>query len=126
MKIEHVAWNVADPASIAEWYVRHLGFRLVRKLAGPTFTHFIADEAGMMVEIYRNPPGKVPDYASMDPLLLHLAFISEDPSADKERLVAAGASVADEQRMDDGTHLVMLRDPWGFSIQFCKRGTPMF
>jgi catechol 2,3-dioxygenase-like lactoylglutathione lyase family enzyme len=25
----------------------------------------------------------------------------------------------------DGSHLKMLKDPWGFSIQLCKRGQPM-
>jgi glyoxylase I family protein len=37
----------------------------------------------------------------------------------------AGASLADEIRLADGSHLVMLRDPWGLAIQLCKRGTPM-
>ena len=79
----------------------------------------------MLVEIYRNPPDAVPRYAEMHPLVLHLAFVSADPEADKAALVAAGAVLVQEVRPDDRTHLVMLRDPWGLAIQLCKRGTPM-
>jgi hypothetical protein len=78
-----------------------------------------------LLEIYNNPPDQVPPYAEMDPLLLHVAFISEDPGADKLALLAAGATLVDEQRFEDGSHLVMMRDPWGLAIQLCKRGVPM-
>ena len=32
MKIEHIALQVADPAAMADWYVKHLGF-CVRRAA---------------------------------------------------------------------------------------------
>ena len=34
MNIEHVAFNVPDPAAAAEWYARHLGMRVVRRVPG--------------------------------------------------------------------------------------------
>ncbi|MBA9076362.1 VOC family protein [Rufibacter quisquiliarum] len=61
----------------------------------------------------------------MNPLLVHLAFVSENPTADKERLCLAGATCVSDQTLDDGSHLVMLRDPWGLALQLCKRGRPM-
>lgn len=78
-----------------------------------------------MVEIYNNPPDQVPDYAAMNPLLLHLAFVSEDPKADQARLEAAGAKFVEAVTPPDGSLLIMMRDPWGFAIQLCRRGTPM-
>ena len=33
--VEHVAWQVQDPAAVSEWYVKHLGFRVVRKERKP-------------------------------------------------------------------------------------------
>lgn len=78
-----------------------------------------------MLEIYHNPPGEVPDYAAMNPLLLHLAFVSQSPADDSTRLIAAGASWVDEIKLPDGTHLVMLRDPWGLALQLCKRAVPL-
>lgn len=126
MKIEHFAFNVEDPVGMSQWYVTHLGMNIVRMDKNPPFTTFLADGSGqVMIEFYNNPADAVPDYRNMDPLIVHLAFVSEDPSVDKERLIEAGAQLADEIHLDDGSHLLMLRDPWGFPIQFCKRGTPM-
>ena len=126
MNVEHFALNVADPAAMAAWYEQHLGCRIVRHGGPPAHAHFVADTGGnVMLEIYRNPPDQVPDYRAMIPLLLHVAFVSEDPAADKARLLAAGASPAEEARLPDGSHIVTLRDPWGLCIQLCKRGTPL-
>ncbi|MEX1136503.1 MAG: VOC family protein, partial [Balneolales bacterium] len=68
---------------------------------------------------------QVPDYKKMDPLVLHLAFVSEDPVKDKERLLKGGATLVSDERLKDGSHLVMLRDPWGLALQLCNRNTPM-
>jgi len=126
MKIEHFAINVADPVAMANWYVSHMGLVIVRKSDGNTLTHFLGDDSGqVMVEIYNNPPDQVPDYASMNPLLLHLAFVCNNPEQKRSELEAVGASFAEEVRIKDGSHLVMMRDPWGLAIQLCKRGVPM-
>lgn len=126
MKIEHIAFNVADPVAVAAWYSLHLGLEIVRHSPVPHQAHFLADDAGETVlEIYCNPPDQVPDYASMNPLLFHLAFISNSPSDDAARLIAVGASMVEELHLPDGGHLVMLRDPWGVALQLCKRAAPL-
>jgi glyoxylase I family protein len=126
LQIEHVALNVVDPVAIADWYVAHLGMRIVRRVEGPPHTRFVADSAGRTVlELYRNDAARIPDYASMDPLELHLAFDSADPDADRAALVAAGATAHSETRLPDGSRLVMLRDPWGLGLQLCDRITPL-
>ena len=125
-KLEHVAFNVSDPVAIAAWYERHLGLKIVRRLPTPHETHFLADSSGnVMLEIYNNPPEQVPDYAKMNPLQFHLAFVSSDPEEDRNALEAGGASFVEEVSMADGTRLVMMRDPWGVSLKLCKRAVPM-
>jgi len=125
-KLEHVAINVANPAAVAAWYRANLGLEIVREAPGPHHTHFLADSSGnVMLEIYNNPPNQVPDYFQMNPLLLHLAFVSEDPETDKAALLEAGAHLVEEVRPTDGSVLLMLRDPWGLPIQLCKRTNPM-
>jgi glyoxylase I family protein len=121
MKIEHIAFNVADPVAMAAWYGEHFGLRIVRHIPHPAQTHFLADTDSTVIEIYCNPPDAVPDYRNRDPLLFHLAFVSADPIADTQRLVAAGAVLVNELHQPDGSHLVMLRDPWGVPLQLCKR-----
>jgi catechol 2,3-dioxygenase-like lactoylglutathione lyase family enzyme len=125
MKLEHIAFNVADPVAVADWYSRHCGLRIVRHIPLPAQTHFLADSDATVLEIYCNPPDQIPDYRNMNPLLFHLALASSDPAADKERLVAAGAAYIDEARLPDGSQLIMLRDPWGLALQLCKRATPL-
>lgn len=126
MRIEHIAFNVANPVAVAAWYCKNLGMAVARHLPSPTQTHFLADSAGRTVlEIYHNPPDQVPDYAAMDPLLFHLAFCSDSPSQDSARLTTAGAVQVDEIRLPDGSHLVMMRDPWGLALQLCKRAVPL-
>ncbi len=126
MKLEHLALNVIDPVAMAAWYVEHFGMKTVRQKSDAPYTHFLADSTGMiLLEIYNNPPDQVPSYADMDPLVLHIAFVSTNPETDKVALLAAGAILVEELRFDDGSHLVMLRDPWGLAIQLCKRGVPM-
>lgn len=122
MKIEHFAIQVSEPAAMAAWYVEHLGMTLVRQLDQPPYIHFLADDSGqVMIEIYQNDAAPVPDYRSQSPLIVHLAFVSEDPKGDKLRLQKAGAREDSDDITPSGDHLIMLRDPWGFSIQLCKR-----
>ena len=125
MKLEHVALNVADPVGMAAWYCEHCGLRVVRHSPGPAQMHFLADSDSSVLEIYCNPPGSVPNYRAMDPLILHLALASADPIADSQRLSAAGAEVVSETRLDDGSLLIMMRDPWGLALQLCKRAVPL-
>ncbi len=127
MRIEHIAYPVEDPADVAAWYVKHLGFEIKRAHGEGARAHFLADSSGqVMIEIYNNPRVDVPNYPTMDPLLLHVAFASEDPAGDRDRLVEAGCTVFEEiAGGPDDDHLVMLRDPWGLPIQLCRRARPM-
>lgn len=127
MKIEHFAFQAKDPVAVAQWYVANLGCLLKRSSGAPTHTHFLADSAGsVMIEIYNHPRVETPDYRAMDPLLLHLAFCSDDPAADRDRLMSAGAAVVDDLNITPaGDALVMLRDPWGFAVQLVRRAKPM-
>jgi glyoxylase I family protein len=126
MKLEHFAINVEKPVEMAQWYVKNLGFKIVRQQNTAPFTHFLADDSGrIMIEIYNNPIDQVPAYRKLDPLILHLAFVSTDPEKDKVRFLEAGASYDSEVRMADGSLLIMMRDPWGLAFQLCKRGVPM-
>ncbi len=126
LSLEHIAFNVADPGRMAAWYVTHIGMRIVRDSTDPPFIHFLADASGStLIELYCNPAAAVPAYGQMDPLQLHVAFAAPEPDTARAALEAAGATFVDERGLPDGTRLLMLRDPWGLSIQLCKRGTPL-
>ena len=127
LHVEHFAVNVEDPAAMTDWYCRHLGMQVVREGDPPADTRFLADGSGrLMLEIYRALPDEVPDYGSMNPLLLHIAFASDDARADHERLTAAGATaLGGVSENASGDRMAMLRDPWGLALQLCERREPM-
>ncbi len=127
IRLEHVAINVPDPVAMAEWYCDNLGMKVKREGPAPVNMRFISDAGGnMMLELYNNPPDKVPDYKSMDPLSLHIAFHVDDVTAVRRQLIAAGATPFNEiAETDAGDVLTILRDPWGVPIQFLTRSKPM-
>jgi len=84
MKLEHFAINVQEPVEMAQWYVKYMGLKIVRQQNSGAFTHFLADDSGrIMIEIYKNPADQVPTYRDMNPLILHLAFVSVNPEKEK-------------------------------------------
>jgi catechol 2,3-dioxygenase-like lactoylglutathione lyase family enzyme len=127
MKIEHVAFLVADPVAIARWWQEHLGMALARSSGAPGFGHFLADSAGdVLVELYRNDALPAPDYRSVDPAVLHLAFSTDDVPSTRARLLRAGATpVGEPNTSPNGDQFAVVRDPWGFAIQLVRRQDPM-
>jgi len=126
MKFEHFALNVPDPVSQADWYVRNLGFSVAHSGGAPAHMTFLADETGrVIVELYNNPAGPVPDYPSMHPLSFHFAVIAKDAVAERVRLEGLGATLLSEGALPDGSVLVMMRDPWGLPLQLVQRAVPL-
>jgi glyoxylase I family protein len=126
MNIEHMALNVAEPVAMAAWYGQHLGMRVLRKLEQAPFTHFVVDSGGRVVlELYRQQ-APVPDYASFDPMVLHIAFSSDDVAGARQRLLDAGATPAgDVVTTEAGDVMAFVRDPWGVTVQLVKRARPL-
>ena len=116
----------ADLRQLVSEFWEHCGLTILRDL-GPegNDTHFLADDTDrVVVEIYTNPKADIPDYPNMHPLEFHFAFAVEQVEADRDRLIGAGVTLFEEVHLDDGSHLVMLRDPWGVPLQLCQRGRP--
>ena len=128
IRLEHIALNVEDPVAMAEWYSENLGMKVDKKGPPPANAHFICDSGrNIMLEIYNNPPDAVPDYASMDPLLFHIAFMVDDVEQIRSKLITAGATpIGDTITTETGDVIATLRDPWGVPIQFARRSKPMF
>ena len=125
MRLEHCALQVPDPVTMADWYVKHLGCTVARSGGRPNNARFL--QAGpVLIELYQSTNAPTPDYHALHPSQLHLAFVSEHPAADRDRLVAAGTKVFEDVFHNAaGDELVMLRDPWGVGLQLVKRAVPM-
>jgi glyoxylase I family protein len=126
MKIEHVALYVSEPVAVARWYSDHLGMRVVRSGGAPSYTHFLADSAEATILEIQTGALPAPDYAALDPNLLHVALVTDDVAATRQRLLAAGATAVGEiTTIASGDELAMLRDPWGLAIQLVRRSRPL-
>jgi len=123
LRFEHLALNVADPQSVANWYVENLGMKVVRQGGPPSFTHFTADDGThMMIELSTNTTAPILDLSKFNTVSLHFAFIVEDVRSLRTGLIEAGATLAEEIRETNaGDQVLVLRDPWGLPIQFIKR-----
>ncbi|SHJ56392.1 Glyoxalase-like domain-containing protein [Arenibacter nanhaiticus] len=122
MVFEHFALNVHHIDQVIHWYTTHLGLTIFSTQKKPPFMTFLADSTGrVMLELYFRPDEPITNFSDYHPLTFHVAFVSENAEEDKNRLTAQGASFVKEVRKDDGSHLVMLRDPWGMPLQLCQR-----
>jgi catechol 2,3-dioxygenase-like lactoylglutathione lyase family enzyme len=127
MQLEHIALNVPDPPAMVEWYKRNLKMTVKRAGGPPTYTTFVADVSGNIVlELFCNTSFPMLDFAMLDPMSLHLAFMTDSIERTRELLVDAGATVADDITSGPtGDEIMMLQDPWGFALQFVHRAVPM-
>ncbi len=127
MRIEHLAINVEQPTKMVNWYIEHLGMKVVRANNDANETHFIVDEAGQVVlEVYNNPLSPMPDYRGMNPLMFHIAFAVDDIEAARDQMTAAGAvPEGDINPTPAGDKLCFLRDPWGVPLQLARRAKPL-
>ncbi|SKB41685.1 VOC family protein [Maribacter arcticus] len=122
MTFEHFALNVVDINGVVNWYCTHLGLTIANQQKVSPFMTFLADSTDrVVIEFYKREDELAEDFSNRHPLTFHVAFISENAQEDKQRLLKAGASFFEEIFKEDGSHLVMLRDPWGMPLQLCQR-----
>lgn len=124
LSIEHIGIVVRKPQEIAEWYQRVLGFEIIFSAGDAAkATVFVRDAAGKCVLELINAPGldALCDLQN-DPTQLHIAFLSSDPEADADRLVREGAArIGATIVTPAGDTLLLLKDPWGNTLQLAKR-----
>lgn len=122
MTFEHFALNVIDINGVVNWYCAHLGLTIANQQRESPYMTFLADSTDrVVIEFYKREDELAEDFSNRHPLTFHIAFVSENAEEDKQRLLNAGASYFEEILKEDGSHLVMLRDPWGMPLQLCQR-----
>lgn len=126
MVFEHFALNVVNPIETAKWYVDNCEMKIVKGSDKSPFAHFLADKTGRLaIEIYKNDTANIIDLKTKHPLEFHFAFMVKNAEEIKNQLIGNGATFEEELHLEDGSHLIMLRDPFGIPLQLCQRGIPM-
>lgn len=122
MVFEHFALNVINVDKVVSWYVENLNLKVVSRQNMPPFMTFLADSSDRVImEVYHRPDEIITEFSKQHPLTFHVAFVSENAPEDRLRLEKKGASFFEEVKKEDGSHLIMLRDPWGMPLQLCQR-----
>ncbi len=109
---------------MGKWYRDNLGFRIIRSAGDDTDgVSFVIDgESNTILELGKLPEGPPLDGRSLLPLQLHIAIECEDPAAEVERLIKAGAELVGESpRNKYKGEKILIRDPWGYTIQLVNR-----
>jgi len=125
MVFEHFAVNVANIEEVVQWYTKNLSLTIASEQKEPPFMNFLADSSGrVIIEFYHRPDAVITDFTQQHPLTFHVAFVSENAQMDRERLEKVQAVFVEEVKKADGTHIIMLRDPFGMPLQLCQRAVP--
>ena len=112
---------------MSAWYVEHLGMKVASSSSKPPCATFVTDSAGRsMLELYTWEDPAPPAWRERDRVQLHLAFLTDALEADRDRLLAAGATLDGAPvHNTDGDVLQFMRDPWGLAFQIVARAKPL-
>ena len=93
MRIEHFAIFADDTVALADWYCDKFGLKVIFKGEQNPPILFVADEAGMAIEIIGRSPRTDPiDFNT----IFHFAFVVDDFDTAAEELKQKGVPLEDE------------------------------
>lgn len=115
--IEHVGLLTIDPAGLAEWYERVLGFRVIYRTDAAQPAYFLSGSGGM-IEIVPSPggPGTPPS-----PAPVHLAIAVDDFDRAVEHLKEQGVSLEEPLEIFLGGKVAFFMDPAGNRLHLIYR-----
>ncbi len=117
-KVARLTLDCAEPDTMADWYVRQLGFKVVEHRGGERHEWILEDAAGFQFALYRAYGNlKYPDFWALDPNQFHLTVKATDFEADAKRLEAAGCDQVDDGRWSAGDGSRMFRDAFGLPLR---------
>ncbi len=123
-RIEHVALYAADPSALKDYYVAALGLRVVVDNGqGDPPGYFLADEAGVALEIIGRPSGTP---AIDQRYVCHVAFTVDDVAATRAGLERLGLAFEPDTAVDnESMTTAFFRDPEGNRCQIVRRSRPL-
>jgi glyoxylase I family protein len=119
--IEHTAIATADIATLAEWYVRTLGFTINYQSANAIF---VKAPDGSMIEFIHAEGDRGPS-GMKAPGLRHLALAVSDFDAVYADLRQKGVKFTGEPQESKGNRVVFFTDPEGNYLHLLQRATAL-
>jgi glyoxylase I family protein len=119
--LEHTAIASPSPATLAQWYVDHLGFRINFEYDG---NYFVRAQNGSMLEIIPSE-GTRAEQKMRDEGIRHLAIQVTDFDAAHAALKAKGVNFTGQPYVNQGNRLVFFTDCDGNFVHLIQREKPL-
>lgn len=122
-RMEHFALFAEDAPALKDFYVDVMGLKVVLESGGDPPGFFLADDAGMMIEIIGRPAGAVGGETRWT---CHVAFTVDDVDRRRRELEALGFVFETDTVVDnDAMKTAFFRDPAGNRTQILWRRKPL-
>jgi glyoxylase I family protein len=119
-KMEHFAIYATDAPALKDFYVDAMGLRVVVESGGNPPGYFLADDAGMALEIIGRPPG---ESGANQRWVCHIAFWVDNYASARSALETRGIVFETETVVDTETmRTAFFNDPEGNRVQIVWRG----
>ncbi len=119
--LEHTAIASPDPKTLAEWYVKHLDFRINFTYDG---NYFVRAADGSMLEIIPSVGDRQPQQMK-DPGIRHLAIDVDDFDSALAELKRRSVPLLGEPFVNQGNRLAFFADCDGNLLHLIKRPSPL-
>jgi glyoxylase I family protein len=122
-KLEHFAIYAADAPALKDFYVEAMGLRVIVESGGQPPGYFLADDAGMALELIGRPDGEA---AVNQRWVCHVAFRVEDFAAARAALERRGIVFETDTVVEtDSMRTAFFNDPEGNRCQIVWRNPPL-
>jgi catechol 2,3-dioxygenase-like lactoylglutathione lyase family enzyme len=116
-RINHLHLKTPDPRKTAEWYVEHVGAKIVSEREVDGRTTFRLNLHGVTLS--------VTDFLKEQQLaqfygLEHIAIDAEDFAGEVARIKAAGVKILEERTLPDGRKVCFFEGPQGVRLEFLE------
>jgi lactoylglutathione lyase len=113
-QINHLHIKSSDPRKAAEWFVAHLGAKIVTENRTGESATFRLDLHGLALNVTDFLEGqKLAQHYGME----HLALDTDDVFGEVEKLKRAGARILEERQLPDGRHVCFFEGPEGVRLE---------
>jgi catechol 2,3-dioxygenase-like lactoylglutathione lyase family enzyme len=113
-QINHVHIKSPNPRKAAEWFVEHLGAKIVAENRSGERVSFRLDLHGLGMNVTDFIEGqKLGQHYGME----HLALDTDDIFGEVEKLKRAGVRILEERQLPDGRHVCFFEGPEGVRLE---------
>jgi glyoxylase I family protein len=122
-RLEHFAIYGADTPALKDFYVEAMGLRVIVESGGEPPGYFLADDAGMALEIIGRPEGEA---GANQRWVCHVAFWVDDFAAARAALERRGIAFEPDTAVENATiRTAFFNDPEGNRCQIVWRNPPL-